>query len=225
MRSARARVRSLSRPRALGAGRPQGAPALEPAAAAVAAFLDALHLPHAVRAGPDLAETARRVAEAWLDELVDGYRRDPAEILSGAMPSRARDLVAVTGIDYVSVCPHHLLPSRGVAHVAYLPGGALAGFGQVVKVVDAHAHRLVLAEDLARDVAGELALHLGARGAACLLEAEHLCLSVRGERRPRARAHAEAWVGALAEDGPARRRFLALAEARPLRARSRRRGG
>jgi GTP cyclohydrolase I len=181
----------------------------------VADFLDALGLPPEVRAGPDLSETPRRVAEAWLEELADGYRRDPAEILGGAQPSRARHLVAVTGIDYVSVCPHHLLPSRGVAHVAYLPGGKVAGFGQLVKVVDALAHRLVLAEELAADVARALEEHLGARGAACLLEAEHLCLSVRGERRPRARAHAEAWTGELAGDGPARRRFLSLCSRMP----------
>jgi len=189
---------------------PRPAPDAAAAEAAVASFLAALGLPPEVRAGPDLAETPRRVAEAWLEELADGYGRDPARILAGALPSRARDLVAVTGIDYVSVCPHHLLPSRGVAHVAYLPGGRVAGFGQVVKVVDALSHRLVLAEELAADVAGALVEHLGARGAACLLEAEHLCLSVRGERRPRARAHAEAWVGELALDGPARRRFLSL---------------
>jgi GTP cyclohydrolase I len=198
------------------AGRPSRAPVTgrpSPAAAeaAVARFLDALGLPADVRGGPDLAETPRRVAEAWLLELADGYRRDPAEILAGAQPARSRDLVAVTGIDYVSVCPHHLLPSRGVAHVAYLPGGRVAGFGQVVKLLDALAHRLVLAEDLALDVVEALVEHLGARGAACVLEAEHLCLTTRGERRPRARAHAEAWAGELAEDGPARRRFLATA--------------
>jgi GTP cyclohydrolase I len=177
----------------------------------VARFLDALDLPPGVRRGPDLAETPRRVAETWLLELADGYRRDPALILAASQPSRSRDLVAVTGIDYVSVCPHHLLPSRGVAHMAYLPGGRVAGFGQLVKLLDALSHRLVLAEDLAAGVAEALTLHLGARGAACLLEAEHLCLSVRGERRPRALAHAEAFTGALRRDGVARRRLLALA--------------
>jgi GTP cyclohydrolase I len=183
---------------------------------AVGRFLDALGLPPAVRGAGDLAETPRRVAEAWLEDLVDGYRRDPAEILAGGLPSAGRDLVAVTGIDYHSVCPHHLLPSRGVAHVAYVPGGKVVGFGQLVKLVDALAHRLVLEEDLARDVAEALVRHLGARGAACVLEAEQLCMTVRGEKRPRARAHAEAWAGTLARDGAGRRRFEDLvARARP----------
>jgi GTP cyclohydrolase I len=190
------------------------------AEAAVARFLDALPLPPEVRRSDDLRETPRRVAESWLEDLVDGYGRDPAEILADTLPSTGRDLVAVTGIDYHSVCPHHLLPSRGVAHVAYVPGGRVVGFGQIVKLVDALAHRLVLEEDLARQVADALVRHVGARGAACLLEAEQLCMTVRGEKRSRARAHAEAWSGVLAKDGPARRRFLDLVgRGRPRRSR------
>ncbi len=188
-------------------------PSPSAAAEATARFLDALGLPADVRAAADLVETPRRVAEAWLEDLVDGYGRDPAAILADGLASAGRDLVAVTGIDYHSVCPHHLLPSRGVAHVGYVPGGKVVGFGQIVKLVDALAHRLVLEEDLARDVADALVRHLGARGAACVLEAEQLCMTVRGEKRAGARAHAEAWEGVLAKDGPARRRFQDLVRA------------
>jgi GTP cyclohydrolase I len=199
--------------RAIRAPRRRPAPAL--AAEAVARFLDALGLPAEVRGAPDLDLTPRRVAEAWLEDLVDGYAKDPAEILADALPSRGRDLVAVTGIDFHSVCPHHLLPSRGVAHVAYVPGGRVVGFGQIVKLVDALAHRLVLQEDLARQIADALVEHVGARGAACLLDAEQLCMTVRGEKRAGARAHAEAYAGVLVRDGAARRRFEALARRAP----------
>jgi GTP cyclohydrolase IA len=178
-------------------------------ARSVVRFLDALGLPAQVRRGADLDKTPERVAEAWSKDLLDGYRHDPAEILAEAMPSTGRELVAVTGIDYHSVCPHHLLPSRGLAHVAYVPGGRLVGFGQLARLVDALAHRLVLEEDLARQVAEALMVHAGARGAACVLEAEQMCLSVRGERRPRARAHAQFFAGVMAEDGALARRFLA----------------
>ena len=181
------------------------------AAVAVARFLDALGLPREVRDGPDVAATPRRVAEAWLGDLVDGYGREPAEILAETIPSRSADLVVITGVDFHSVCPHHLFPSHGLAHVAYLPGGRLAGFGQIVRLVDALAHRLVLQEDLVRQIADALVLHLGARGAACVLETEQLCMIVRGEKRSRARVRVEAFTGALAKDGAARRRFLALA--------------
>jgi GTP cyclohydrolase I len=176
-------------------------------AGAVAEFLDALGLPGAVRRSRELAATPARVAQAWLEELLDGYAITPAEILAEGSVSEGRALVALTGIEYHSVCPHHLLPSRGVAHVGYLPGGRLVGFGQIVQLVDALAHRLVLQEDLARQIAEALVEHLGARGAGCVLEAEHLCLTVRGERRTRARAHAEGWAGAMARN-PAERRGL-----------------
>ncbi|MGB8932778.1 MAG: GTP cyclohydrolase I [Anaeromyxobacteraceae bacterium] len=182
----------------------------EAAARAISDFLDAMGLPPDVRRSTALALTPRRVTEAWLGDLLDGYRRDPAVILSDAIPSRKRDLVAVTGIDFHSICPHHLLPSRGVAHVAYVPGKRIAGFGQIVRLVDALAHRFVLQEDLARSVADALVRHLGARGAACILDAEQLCMTVRGGRRPHARAHADAFVGVMARDERLQRRFLRL---------------
>jgi GTP cyclohydrolase I len=185
----------------------------------VEAFLDALALPDGVRRGEDLAQTPRRVAEAWAEDLLDGYRLDPREILAEGVPATSRGLVAVTGIDYHSMCPHHLLPSRGVAHVAYLPGARVVGFGQLARLVDCFAHRLILEEDLARDVAEALVRELGARGAACVLDAEQFCLSVRGERRREARAHAECFVGEL-EEPRHQRRFLAL-----VHAPARRRGG
>jgi GTP cyclohydrolase IA len=178
-------------------------------ALAVARFLDALGLPEAVRRSADLTGTPQRVAEAWLGDLVDGYLREPALVLADSMPSASRELVVLTGVEYHSMCPHHLLPSRGLAHVAYLPGGRLVGFGQLARLVDALAHRLVLQEDLASGVTRALTEHLGARGAGCVLEAEHLCLSARVERQAGARAHAEAFVGALAREKGTMQRFLA----------------
>jgi GTP cyclohydrolase I len=193
---------------------------------AVEAFLDALELPAAVRRGADLRATPARVAEAWHRELLDGYHRDAAELLSETMPAAGRELVAVTGIDFHSICPHHLLPSRGLAHLAYVPGGKVVGFGQLARLVDALAHRLVLQEDLARQVVEALMKHLGARGAACVLETEQMCLSVRGEKRGRARAHAQCFAGVLEADGALQRRFLAAVgrSAHPPAGRRRRRG-
>lgn len=182
------------------------------AARAVERFLEAVGVPTAVRARPDVAGTPERVAEAFLTDLLDGYRRDPAQVLSEWMPASSGDLVAVTGIDFHAVCPHHLLPYRGVAHVAYLPGRRVVGFGQVARLVDALAHRLVIEEDLARQVAEALVRHLGARGAACALDAEQLCLTVRGERRRGARAHVQCFAGSMRRDAGLQRRFLHLVD-------------
>ena len=196
------------------------------AAEAVARFLGEL-VPADVLARPDVRGTPARVAEAFRDDLLDGYRQDPAAILASSMPVRGDDLVALSGIDFHAVCPHHLLPYRGRACVAYVPGGQVVGFGVLARLVDCFAHRLVIQEDLARQVAEALVEHLGARGAACVLEAEQMCITVRGERRREARAHAQAFTGSMARSAAWQRRVLALAgegARRPAPARSRRAG-
>jgi len=98
-------------------------------------------------------------------------------------------LVCVTGLDFHSTCPHHLLPYRGLAHLAYLPakGSAarVAGFSNLAKLVDVMAHRLILQEALAKEIALALRQGLGAQGAACVLESEQNCLTCRAENKVR----------------------------------------
>lgn len=175
---------------------------------AVARFLRAAGLDPRSRA---LRSTPLHVARAWRDDFLDGYRADFAAILRSREPARSNHgaMVVIDRLDYVSICPHHLLPSRGLAHLAYLPGRWLVGLGQIARLLDACAHRLVLQEDLARDVARALVDQGGARGAACVLEARHDCLGLRGERRPEATTHTEAFEGAFATDRDLRRRFAA----------------
>lgn len=157
------------------------------------------------------------MAEAFRDDLLDGYGQDPARILGQAMEVPGHDLVALAGIDFHAVCPHHLLPYRGRACVAYVPAGRVVGFGVLARIVDCFAHRLVIQEVLARQVADALVEHLGARGAACVLDAEQMCLTVRGERRREARAHAQAFAGSMTRSAAWQRRVLAIAsgERRP----------
>jgi GTP cyclohydrolase I len=177
----------------------------------MARFLEALVPPAELRRA-DVRGTPRRVAEAFRDDLLDGYGEDPGAILAAAMPAEGDDLVAVTGIDFHAVCPHHLLPYRGTACVAYVPGGRVVGFGVLARLVDCFAHRLVIQEVLARQVAEALVQHLGARGAACILDAEQMCLTVRGERRREARAHSHAFAGPVGGSPAWQRRVLRLAE-------------
>ncbi len=185
---------------------PNDKPAMEEA---VRAFLVAAGLDP--KSHPDLGETPRLVARAWADEFLAGYRTSPAEVLAERMPaprSRAKELVVLTRVEFQSVCPHHLLPYRGRAHLAYLPGRSLVGFGQLVHLLDCLAQRLVLQEDLARQVADALCQEIGARGAAVLLEADQACLALRGGKRPGSLATAEAYAGLLARDAELRARFL-----------------
>ena len=160
-------------------------------------------------ASPALRETPALVARAWRDEFLDGYRRDPSQILDPhiALNGHRPALVLLDHIDYVTVCPHHLLPSRGRARVAYAPGRWIVGLGQIAQLVEALAHRLVLQEDLGEQIVAALMRHLGARGAACRLEAEHTCLRLRGEKQTSAVTHTEALAGRFLRDPILRRTF------------------
>ncbi len=161
---------------------------------------------------PELAETPRRAAEAWAGEFLDGYQTAPAEALGrpSAAPKES-GIVLVTALDYVGVCPHHLLPYRGLAHVGYLPAGKVAGFGRVPRLVDALAHRLTLQETLAVQIAQALWQGLSAAGAAVILEAEQTCLSMRGEHQTHSRTVTEGQAGETGEAVLARlRRAVAL---------------
>jgi GTP cyclohydrolase I len=177
--------------------------------AAIRGFLVAAGLDPA--ANPELRQTPELAARAWAEEFLDGYRLRPSEVLAERMPSKGtlrRELVILLSLDYQSVCPHHLLPYRGLAHVAYLPGKHIIGFGQVARLLDCLGHRLVLQEDLAHQIAEALRTEIGARGSAAVLEAEPACLSLRGGRRALARVVAEAYVGAMDADAELRQRFL-----------------
>ena len=156
----------------------------------------------------DLKETPQRVAKAWLEDYLDGYLADPKKILAELHPSKSREMVIARNIDFHSMCPHHLLPYRGVAHVAYLPKNGVVGFGKLVEIVDAFAHRLILQEQIAEEVTDALMKHLGARGAACLLDAEQGCMTMRGSKRRGARTVTRSFKGALARDKRAQGAFL-----------------
>lgn len=166
--------------------------------AAFAAFLAAAGVD---TTDPEVAGTPARAAAAWADELLDGYRTTPGEALGEPSPAPpGAGLVAVTHLDFTGVCPHHLLPWRGLAHVAYLPGAKLVGFGRLAALVDCLAHRLVLQEVLAHDVVQALVDELGVRGAGVILEAEQSCMTLRGERRARSRAWTQAVAGDFGSD-------------------------
>jgi GTP cyclohydrolase I len=152
---------------------------------------------------PELKETPQRVARAWLTELLDGYQQDPSEVLGKRMTVQkrsAREMVVMTGLRFHSVCPHHLLPWEGVAHIAYMPDQVVVGFGRLSSLLDCLGHRLVLQEALAQQVAAALFKLLPSRGAACVLEGSHDCLRLRGARQRNARSFTEAYEGAVRRD-------------------------
>lgn len=117
-----------------------------------------------------MGRTAQRVRELWQKRLLGGYDLDPASALGEGFDDQRKDMVIIRGIAIHGVCPHHLVPFRGLAHVAYLPGGRLHGFGRIARLVDAIGHRFTYQEWMTRDIADALLLHGKARGAACVIE-------------------------------------------------------
>jgi GTP cyclohydrolase IA len=158
---------------------------------------------------PELLETPVRAASMWLDELLDGYDWDPKEILStGSEVSGSRDMVLVKDLFFHSICPHHLLPFHGIAHVAYIPSTRAVGLSKIARLVDCFAHRLIIQEELGQQVVQALVDHLGAEGAACMLDTEQLCMVIRGVRRPGSRAVTTSYAGSMVTHASFRDEFL-----------------
>ncbi len=145
-----------------------------------------------------LQDTPGRVARAYA-EMFSGVQQDPAEILERRFDIDHDEMVMVHDIEVFSTCEHHLLPFHGVAHVGYIPAqdGQVTGLSKLARLVDCFARRPQVQERLTTQVADALVTHLEARGVIVVVEAEHLCMSMRGARKPGARTTTSAVRGML----------------------------
>jgi GTP cyclohydrolase I len=131
-----------------------------------------------------LIDTPARVARFYA-EVFDGLKQDPREILERVfVQEEHRELVMVKDIPFYSMCEHHLVPFHGTAHVAYLPKGTLTGLSKLARLVDAYARRPQLQERLTTQIADMLMEVVDPYGVLVVVEAEHLCMSMRGVRKP-----------------------------------------
>nr|WP_274637451.1 GTP cyclohydrolase I FolE [Microbacterium bovistercoris] len=167
---------------------------------AVAALLRALGRDVA---DPHLADTPRRVV-AGLRELIEPQ---PFALTTFPNEDGYDELVLVRDIPFTSLCEHHLLPFRGVAHVGYLPGERIVGLSKLARVVELFARDLQVQEALTAQIAEHLERMLEPRGVGVVLEAEHLCMSLRGVRATGASTTTSAFRGALRDDEVLRARF------------------
>ncbi|MDG3013252.1 GTP cyclohydrolase I FolE [Speluncibacter jeojiensis] len=154
-----------------------------------------------------LHDTPRRVAASF-EELLT-----PRAFDLTTFPNDAgyRELVLVRDIAFTSLCEHHMLPFRGVAHVGYLPGDRILGLSKLARVVELFARDLQVQERLTMQVADWLTEHLRPRGVGVMLEAEHMCMSIRGVQSPGSCTVTSAMRGVLEDDPAARREFVELA--------------
>lgn len=145
-----------------------------------------------------LRDTPKRVAKAFAENFA-GLYQDPREILQVTFDAGHRELVIVRDIEVYSHCEHHLTPFHGVAHIGYIPGesGRITGLSKLARLVDLFAKRPQVQERLTTQVADSLMEILGAAGAIVILDCEHLCMSMRGVRKPEARTVTSAVRGIL----------------------------
>ena len=140
----------------------------------------------AVGEDPDrqgLKDTPKRVARMY-QEMFAGLRANPAKHLKVTFPESYDEIVLVRDIGFTSMCEHHLLPFTGVAHVAYIPNGRVAGLSKLARVVEDFARRPQVQERMTADIADLLEVELQTSGVAVVVRAEHSCMSIRGVKKP-----------------------------------------
>jgi GTP cyclohydrolase I len=153
-----------------------------------------------------LADTPRRVADAYAELLTP----PPFDLTTFPNDEGYNELVMATAIPVQSLCEHHLLPFTGIAHIGYLPGDRILGLSKLARVLDLFARDLQVQERLTQQVADWLQDNLNPRGVGVVMEAEHLCMSLRGVRARGSRTTTSALHGVLREDARSRQEFFAL---------------
>jgi GTP cyclohydrolase IA len=158
-----------------------------------------------------LVDTPRRVTKAY-KELYAGYDKDPAEILKRTFKEVGGydDIVLVRDIPFNSHCEHHMVPFIGKAHIAYLPHDGVVGLSKLARLVEAFARRLQTQENLTAQIIDAINENLNPRGAAVMLEAEHLCMSMRGVHVHGTTTVTHRFTGVFAEDRLEQDRFFAM---------------
>ena len=158
-----------------------------------------------------IKRTPERVAEFY-EEFFDGYNEDIDNIISvHYQTEKYEEIVIVKDIQLYSMCEHHLLPFSGKVHIAYLPKkGRIVGVSKLVRVVEAFAHRLQLQERLSEQIADTIMKTVQPKGAMVVIEAEHLCMTMRGVRKPGAKMITSAMRGIFLKDARTRSEALSL---------------
>ncbi len=160
-----------------------------------------------------LLKTPERVAKA-MQVLTSGYTQDPAAILNSArFHEEYSEMVIVKDIELYSLCEHHLLPFFGKAHVAYIPNGYITGLSKIARVVDCYARRLQVQERLTHQIVDVIQETLQPLGVAVVIEAQHLCMMMRGIQKQNSVTTTSAFSGCF-EDGTTRAEFMQLISSR-----------
>ncbi|MFO7842126.1 MAG: GTP cyclohydrolase I FolE [Fidelibacterota bacterium] len=157
-----------------------------------------------------LIKTPERVANAW-EYIARGYKQNVKDVINGALfEENARGMVIVRDIEFYSTCEHHLLPFFGVAHIGYIPENKLLGISKLPRIVDIFARRLQLQERLTQQIADSLNDILQPKGLGVVMEAQHMCMQMRGVEKSRSVTTTSAVLGEFHDDAETREEFLKM---------------
>jgi GTP cyclohydrolase I len=159
---------------------------------------------------PGLRDTPLRAAKA-IQFLTRGYQQNIDDVINNAMfPSDSEEMVIVKNIELYSMCEHHMLPFIGKCHVAYLPKGKVIGLSKIARIVDVFARRLQIQENLTKEIAEVIIHKTGAAGAAVIIEAQHMCMMMRGVEKQNSVMTTSCMLGAFRSSQNTRNEFLSL---------------
>jgi GTP cyclohydrolase IA len=171
------------------------------------------HILKALGEDPDregLVKTPSRVIQA-LTFLTQGYRQDPAKVINDALfTENYEEMIVQRDIDFYSLCEHHLLPFFGKAHVAYIPHHKIVGISKLARLVDVYARRLQVQERLTNQIANIIMEKLDPLGVAVVIEAEHLCMRMRGVEKQNSMIITSTLLGAFRTRQETRQEFMTL---------------
>ena len=157
-----------------------------------------------------LVKTPLRVAKAY-SYLTKGYTEDIESVINGAVFSTDNDdMVIVKNIELYSLCEHHMLPFIGKCHVAYIPKGKVLGLSKIARIVDVFSRRLQIQENLSRKIAETVLKYTGAEGVGVVIEAQHLCMMMRGVEKQNSVMTTSTMLGSFRDEAATRSEFLSL---------------
>lgn len=160
-----------------------------------------------------LKDTPRRIADMYAD-IFSGLDMDPRDALVVGFDEGHHEMVILKDIPFYSMCEHHFLPFFGLAHVGYIPKGRIAGASKVARAVDILAKRPQLQERLTTQIAEAMVEALKPNGVAVVIEAEHMCMTMRGVKKPRSKIVTSAMRGIFRENPATRAEFMSLLQGR-----------
>ena len=174
---------------------------------------DFLNILRAIGEDPEragLKDTPTRAANA-MRFLMQGYSMNIDEVINNALfPSDNDEMVIVKNIELYSMCEHHMLPFIGKCHVAYIPNGKVIGLSKIARIVDVFARRLQIQENLTNEIASCIVDKTNAAGAAVIIEAQHMCMMMRGVEKQNSVMTTSCMLGAFRNSSSTRNEFLSL---------------